>query len=167
MSRPLGTILLAEDDANDVLLTQMMIQKCRILNPLHVIEDGDQAILYLQGKIPFSDNSRYPVPILFLLDLRMPRVGGLEVLRWMRDHQEFAVNTFVLTAFQDLNLMNEVYQLGAKSFLTKPLHERDFTSLLCIQNGIGIAPNNPRFNPMTSEIGDPETAVIGPRSVSN
>ncbi|HWY77595.1 MAG TPA: response regulator [Verrucomicrobiae bacterium] len=161
MSRPLGTILLAEDDANDVLLTQLMIQKCRIWNPLHVVDDGDQAIMYLQGKGLYADNSRYPVPILFMLDLRMSRVGGLEVLRWMRDHQEFAVNTFVLTAFQDLNLMNEVYQLGAKSFLTKPLHERDFTSLLCIQNGISIAPNNPRFSAIASEVGDHESALIG------
>ena len=161
MPRPLGTILLAEDDANDVRLTQMMMQKCRILNPLHVVDDGDQAILYLQGSGIYSDNSRYPVPIVFLLDLRMPRVGGLDVLRWMRDHQEFAVNTFVLTAFQDLTLMNEVYQLGAKSFLTKPLHERDFTSLLCIQNGIGIARQNSRFTTLAAGVADPENAAIG------
>jgi CheY-like chemotaxis protein len=149
---------MAEDDANDVLLTQLMFKKCRVLNPLHVVEDGDQAILYLQGKGPYADISRYPMPILFLLDLRMARVGGLDVLRWMRDHQEFAVSTFVLTAFQDLNLMNDVYQLGAKSFLTKPLHERDFTSLLCIQNGISVGPNNPRF---TTLVADPESAIVG------
>ena len=146
---------MADDDENDVVLTQQMLRKCRILNPLQVVDDGDQAILYLEGKGTYSDHSRYPMPILFLLDLRMPRIGGLEVLRWMREHQESAVNTFVLTAFQDLNLMNEVYQLGAKSFLTKPLHERDFTSLLCVQNGISVGSQNRRFNTVSAE------AVIG------
>ncbi len=141
MARPLGTILLAEDDANDVQLTRRMFARCRILNPLHVVDDGDEAIQYLQGEGPYADHLRCPSPIFFLLDLRLPRVGGLEVLHWMKAHRECAVTTFVLTAFQDLNLMNEVYQLGAKSFLTKPLHERDVTSLLCTQNGVSVAQN--------------------------
>jgi len=124
----------------------------QVLNPLQVVQDGDEAIDYLQGRTPYTDYAKYPVPILMLLDLRMPRVNGLEVLRWMRGRQEFAVPTFVLTAFQDLNLMNEVYQLGAKSFLTKPMHERDFTSLLCVQNGIRVGPaNQGRFSAASLE----------------
>jgi CheY-like chemotaxis protein len=142
MARLLRPILLAEDDENDVLLTRILLKQCRILNPLHVVRDGDEAILYLQGEGPYADHSRYPTPVFLLLDLRMPRMDGMEVLRWMKAHQGAAVPTFMLTAFQDLNLMNEAYQLGAKSFLTKPLHERDFCSLLASYNGISTGPQN-------------------------
>ena len=142
MARPLRPILLAEDDENDVLLTQILLKQCRVINPLQVVRDGDEAVLYLRGEGPYSDHFRYPAPVFLLLDVRMPRMDGMEVLRWMRGHQGAAVPTFMLTAFQDLNLMNEAYQLGAKSFLTKPLHERDFCSMVCSHSGISTGPQN-------------------------
>jgi len=144
MARPLRPILLADDDENDVLLTQILLKQCRVLNALQVVRDGEEVIQYLRGVGPYSDHLRYPAPVFILLDLRMPRTGGIEVLRWMKAHQGASVPVFMLTGFQDLNLMNEAYQLGAKSFLTKPLHERDFCTLVCGQSGIGTAPPNRR-----------------------
>jgi CheY-like chemotaxis protein len=142
MARPLRPILLAEDDQNDELLTQILLKQCRVLNPLQVVHDGDEAVLYLRGEGPYSDHIRYPMPVFLLLDVRMPRMDGMEVLRWMKGHQGAAVPAFMLTAFQDLNLMNEAYQLGAKSFLPKPLHERDFCSMICSQAGISTSPHD-------------------------
>jgi CheY-like chemotaxis protein len=136
MPRPLGTILLAEDDEHDVLLIKELLEKCKVWNPLQVVPGGNEAICYLKGEGQYADIVRYPMPILFLLDLRMPRTDGMAVLRWMQAHPESAVPTFMLTAFQDLKLMQEAYQLGIRSFLTKPLEERDFCSLLSRSNGI-------------------------------
>lgn len=129
---------MAEDDENDVSLMQLQLEMCTVLNPLQVVRAGDEAIAYLSGEGKYADHRRYPAPILLLLDLRMPNVDGLEVLHWMRAHQEFAVVTYVLTAFKDLKMMHEAYQLGAKSFLTKPLDERDFSNLVCSFNGIKL-----------------------------
>jgi CheY-like chemotaxis protein len=138
MARLLGTILLAEDDENDVLLMKHLLEKCKVLNPLQVVRDGDEAICYLKGEGQYADHARYPMPILLLLDLRMARVGGLDVLKWMQTQPHPAIITIVLTGFQDLKLMNEAYQLGARSFLTKPLEEHEFCALICSYRGVEI-----------------------------
>ncbi len=137
------------------MLIRLLLQKHCILNPLQVVSDGDEAIAYLQGEGPYTDHFRYPMPILFLLDLRMPRMDGMTVLRWMKTHQGSAVTTIVLTAFQDLVKMKEAYQLGVKSFLTKPLHEEDFRNVISGINGIAI--ENPVLHPLASRADPPRT----------
>src|SRR2546421_10494517 len=79
-----ATVLLAEDDPDDVLLTQLAFEKARLANPLQVVRDGEEAIAYLKGEGKFADREHYPVPILLLLDLKMPRVSGFQVLSWLR-----------------------------------------------------------------------------------
>src|SRR5260370_20778624 len=80
------TILLAEDDPDDVLLTQIALRKARLANPLQVVRDGEEAIAYLTGDGLYADRSQYPLPMLLLLDLKMPKVTGFEVLDWLRKH---------------------------------------------------------------------------------
>ena len=79
-----GTILLVEDDPNDVALTQLAFEQARFTNPLQVVGDGEQAIAYLAGRAPYADRTRNPWPILVLLDLKLPRASGFEVLTWIR-----------------------------------------------------------------------------------
>src|SRR5437870_4801039 len=81
-----ATVLLAEDDPNDVLLTQLAFDKARLANPLQVVRDGEEALMYLQGEGIYADRRRFPLPILLLLDLKMPKVNGFQVLEWLRDH---------------------------------------------------------------------------------
>src|ERR1043165_7389245 len=78
-----ATVLLVEDDPDDVLLTQIAFEKARLVNPLKVVRDGEEAIAYLSGEPPYDDRERFPLPILLLLDLKMPKVNGFQVLEWL------------------------------------------------------------------------------------
>src|SRR3989442_4741772 len=84
MITDLATVLLAEDDPDDVLLTQIAFERARLANPLQVVRDGEEAIAYLSGEGAFDDRDRFPSPILLLLDLKMPKVDGFQVLEWLR-----------------------------------------------------------------------------------
>src|ERR1041385_4494108 len=84
MSAREGVILLVEDDANDVLLIQRAFQRTHVANPVEVVRDGEEALAYLSGQGSFADRDRHPLPVLMLMDLKMPRKTGLEVLEWVR-----------------------------------------------------------------------------------
>src|SRR2546425_7191817 len=116
-----ATVLLAEDDLDDVLLTQIAFRRARLANPLHVVRDGEEAIAYLSGEGAFADRDRFPFPILLLLDLKMPKVDGFEVLEWLqsqpaRRHLPVAILT---SSDQDPDI-GRAHALGADSYLIKP-----------------------------------------------
>src|SRR5690349_8161125 len=97
------TILLAEDREDDIILVQKAFEKGGIHNPLFVVRDGQDAIDYLSGVFPFSDRDRFPNPGLLLLDLKMPRVDGFEVLRWLKTQPNLApLRVVVLTSSEDI-----------------------------------------------------------------
>jgi CheY-like chemotaxis protein len=120
MANP-ALILLAEDDADDAFFIARSLEKARILNPLQVVKDGEQAIAYLAGEGVYSDRVAYPLPRLLFLDLKMPRKDGFEVLSWIR--QQPALKTLrvvVLTSSTDVRDVNLAFQLGADGFMIKP-----------------------------------------------
>jgi CheY-like chemotaxis protein len=117
-----ATILLAEDREDDIILVQRAFEKSGIRNPLFVVRDGQEAIDYLSGIFPFSDRDRFPIPALLLLDLKMPRMDGFDVLRWLKTQPNLApLRVVVLTSSEDIRDVSKAYQLGANSFLVKPL----------------------------------------------
>ena len=123
-------ILVAEDDEDYVLLIKQVFQKAHIPNPIHVVWNGEEAIAYLKGAGKYSNREEYPLPDIFLLDLKMPRVNGFEVLKWVRAQPTFgSLRILVLTSSDEIRDVNEAYQLGANSFLVKPLDFEDFTHL--------------------------------------
>jgi CheY-like chemotaxis protein len=123
-------ILLAEDNEDHVLLTRRAFKMAGLLNPVFVVQDGEEAIAYLQGEGKFSNRSEYPLPTLLLLDLKMPRKNGFEVLEWLRGKPQLsALRVVVLTTSDQIHDVNRAYQLGANSFLTKPVDFRDFVQL--------------------------------------
>lgn len=124
------TILLAEDDQNDMFFTARLFDKCGVLNPLQVVSNGREAIHYIKGEDRYADRVLHPVPILMLLDWKMPLMNGMEVLRWLQTQPKPSFPIIILTAFQDLKTMNEAYRLGAKSFLMKPIREEDLLPLI-------------------------------------
>ncbi len=115
-------ILLVEDDPNDVILIRRAFDKARIANPIQLVRDGEEAIAYLAGTPPYDDRRRYPLPMLLLLDLKMPRKSGFEVLAWLRQQPHLRrLPVVVLTSSKDTPDIDRAYDLGANSYLVKPV----------------------------------------------
>ena len=116
------SILLVEDDPNDIILIKRAFEKANITNPLQVVENGEEAISYLDGKGRYGDREKYPLPILILLDLKLPRKSGHEVLEWLRQQPGLKrLTVVVLTSSQQSSDINRAYDLGANSYLVKPV----------------------------------------------
>src|SRR5947209_8520402 len=92
------TILQVEDDPNDVFLFKHAMKKAEMTNPMQVASDGQEAIDYLSGTGKFADRDQYPLPGLVLLDLKLPYVMGLDVLKWIREQPNTAPVVIILTA---------------------------------------------------------------------
>jgi CheY-like chemotaxis protein len=122
MRDPLPTILLVEDDPNDVLLLQRACRKANLGNPVHVARDGEEAVAYLAGTGPYADRTRYPYPVIVLLDLKLPRKSGHEVLQWLRGQEGLRrTPVVVLTSSRESEDLDRAYDLGANSYLVKPV----------------------------------------------
>jgi CheY-like chemotaxis protein len=116
------TVLLVEDDADDALLIQRAFRKAQIANPIQVVSDGDQAVAYLKGAGPYRDRRQFPLPVLILLDLKLPRRSGFEVLAWLRGQPGLKrTPVVVLTSSKETMDVNRAYELGANSYLLKPV----------------------------------------------
>lgn len=121
-------ILLVEDEPDDIFLLQRAFGRLNLPHSLQVIEDGEAAIAYLSRQEPYADAERYPFPTLILLDLKLPRLSGFEVLAWLRQQPELRrLLVVVLTSSQETLDINRAYDLGANSYLVKPV---DFSVFL-------------------------------------
>jgi CheY-like chemotaxis protein len=115
-------ILLVEDDENDVMLLQRAFRRAAIINPLQVVRHGDDAVAYLEGMGEFADRMLYPLPVLMLLDLKLPRRTGLEVLQWVKERAGLKkIPIIVLTSSKNDDDVNRAYELGANSYVVKPV----------------------------------------------
>ena len=115
-------ILVVEDNPDDVLLLQRAFRRANLPNPLHIVGDGQAALDYLSGAPPYGDRTAYPVPGLVLLDLKLPKRTGHEVLQWIRAQPGLRrLPVAVLTTSRESPDVNRAYDLGANSYLTKPV----------------------------------------------
>ena len=115
-------ILLVEDSEHDVNLIQRTFAKAQVSDPIQVVKSGEEAIAYLQNNPPYADRDENPLPALILLDLTLPGMNGFELLKWIRVQTRFdRVFIVVLTASLNLQDVRHAYELGANSFLNKPL----------------------------------------------
>lgn len=123
-------ILLAEDEENDVILIKRAFEKSRLINPVHVVENGEDALHYLSGQGKYSDRDLYPFPTLLLLDLKLPKKNGFEVIQAVRANDEWKRLLIVVLSSSSLNPdINRAYELGANSYLVKP---PDFDNLIAM-----------------------------------
>lgn len=116
------TILHVDDDSNDIMLLQHACLKAGLDLDLHIANDGDEAIAYLTGQGRFQDREQFPLPCLILLDLKMPRLSGFDVLDWLRQHESLRrVPVVVLSSSNHDADVKRAYDLGANSYLVKPV----------------------------------------------
>ena len=116
------TILMADDDEDDRLLTQDALAESRVLNELHFVEDGVELLEYLERKGKFEDKNSSPRPGLILLDLNMPRMDGREALETIKANPNLkGIPVVILTTSKQEEDMVKGYNLGAASYITKPV----------------------------------------------
>jgi len=114
-------ILLVEDNPDDVLFLERALRGGDIAVPLRVVTDGASALDYLAGRGDYSDRVAHPLPALMLLDLKMPRVSGFEVLAWLRGQSQLRrLPVVVLTSSTQDDDIGRAYDLGANSYVVKP-----------------------------------------------
>lgn len=122
MLRP---ILLVEDNPMDVDLTKRAFAKRKLSNPVEVARDGEEALIWID-----KWDAGAPVPVVILLDLKMPRVSGLEVLRVLKSHAVYKrVPVVVLTTSKEDKDIDTAYALGANSYIVKPVDFEKFMAM--------------------------------------
>src|SRR5579859_388395 len=114
-------ILLVEDDENDVFFFQRAMGKAGITNPVQVAADGREAIDYLSGVGKFAGRPASLLPSLVLLDLKLPFVMGLDVLKWIRQQSGLAPIVVILSSSREEADIAAAYRLGANAYLVKPV----------------------------------------------
>src|SRR6266704_4867910 len=149
-------VLLAEDSEDDVIIFRRTMSQASIDFPLFVTKDGQETIAYLKGTGKFGNRSEFPVPDLLLLDLVMPEINGFEVLEWIRDQPGLgSLPVVVLTSSETIHDVKLANQLGAHSFLVKPIKSKDLLQLNC------VLPANKSLRIASLPVGDPENLQVG------
>ena len=129
-------ILLVEDNPSDIGLTQRALAKSHIANEMVVVEDGQEALDYLFGGGQYTGRDLNELPALVLLDLKLPRVAGLEVLRQIRAHERTSrIPVVILTTSQEQEDIAQSYDLHANSYIRKPV---DFTKFVQAIQHMGL-----------------------------
>ncbi len=124
-------ILIAEDDENDAIILERALRKVGFENPFRFCRDGVEVLEYLQGEGRFQNRKEYPFPSLLITDLKMPKLGGIEILKWLYHHPDCnLLPKIVFTASKQASDIQEAYKWGANSYLVKPGGYEQLTQML-------------------------------------
>jgi CheY-like chemotaxis protein len=126
-----GLVLAAEDEESDAILLQLAFARAGLPNRLVILRDGQEVIEYLDKCLPYADGDSEPLPCLLLLDLKMPRMTGFDVLAWLRDKPQFKdLPVFVLSSSSQDSDIAKARQLGAWDYHIKPHGLAQFVQLI-------------------------------------
>jgi len=127
-----GPVLLVEDDTSDFRLIQRAFAKIRPSVPMIRLSHGDEAVAYLAGDAPYENRSLHPFPCVILLDIKLPRRSGFEVLEWIRSQESTLkrVPVIMLTSSNHHVDVNKAYELGVNSYLVKPSNNSELEQLV-------------------------------------
>lgn len=128
------TVLLVEDDLNDIFLVKRAFKMARLETPLQVVTDGEEATHYLSGHGKYADREAYPLPKLIVMDIKMPRLSGFDVLEWIKhDGALRRIPVIIVSSSDRPQDIDQAYELGANAYMVKPVNfhavERLFESI--------------------------------------
>jgi DNA-binding response OmpR family regulator len=139
-------VLIIEDEPDAVLLLQHAFTKAGVALAFQSVGDGDAAVEYLSGDGVYADRALYPIPQLILLDWKLPKRSGLQVLQWIRAHEELkTLPVVVLTSSKDRGDVRRAYEAGANSYLAKPTSLRLLTEIARAIHSYWIVHNEKPF----------------------
>jgi two-component system response regulator len=131
MADKLTDILLAEDNPDDIEITKRAFKQAKVLNRLFVVRDGQEAVDFLFHQGEYKDASKAPVPGLILLDINMPKLNGIEVLKKIKSEEALKkIPVIMLTVSRRDEDIVRSYDFGCNSFMQKPVDFDDFVSLV-------------------------------------
>jgi len=118
----LPLVLYAEDEESDALILKRAFKKANVLNLLTIVKDGQEAVDYLSGAAPYGDRREHPLPGLMLLDLKMPRMSGFDVLSWIAGaHPDLrSIPVVVLSSSSSDADIRKAREMGAREYFVKP-----------------------------------------------
>ena len=139
-----STVLYVEDDSNDVLLMRRAWAKAGIRERLQTVSDGEEAIQYLSGRGPYLNRVEHPMPTLVLLDLKLPKVLGLDVLKWIRAQPSLESLRVIIFSSSARQADQEAAQtLGADAYFVKPNRLDNWTSMITTLKTSWLDPQAP------------------------
>jgi CheY-like chemotaxis protein len=140
----LGTILLVEDEAAEAALVVRALDKCGVQNPVVRLRNGDEALAYLEGINEYADRTAHPLPILILLDLELPGMPGVQLLKWIRTRRDLRlIPVVILTGSENDADVKHAYEAGANSYLRKAATADEFYHLANIVRQYWLENNIP------------------------
>lgn len=126
MNIPTETILIVEDEESDVEFLKRAFAKAGVPNPVQAVSNGEEAIAYLRGTGLFANRKAFPFPRVIITDLKMPHMGGLQLLRWIHENPTFRViPTIVFTSSTAQSDVDEAFQCGAGAYIVKPVEFKE------------------------------------------
>lgn len=131
VAHPRPVILLVDDNPHDVVLIRLAFRRVGIIDTIHLVKDGVEAMRYIKGEGAYADRHQFPTPTLVLLDLKMPQTSGFEVLSWMREQPILAnVVVVVMSGSKNDADIDRAYALGANSYLVKPTRFEEMVKMM-------------------------------------
>jgi CheY-like chemotaxis protein len=126
------TILLVDDSDDDLSLLKHACRAAHFQASLQTVSNGEEAMAYLEGKGAFADREKYPLPLVMILDLNMPKMGGLSLLEWVRSQPKFRrLMIITLTASTRPEDVERAFDLGTNSYLVKPTTLAGLVAMIC------------------------------------
>ena len=124
------TVLLVENDLNDIFLVKRAFKMASLQTPLQIVTDGQEAMHYLRGEGKYSDRQAHPLPKLIVMDIKMPGLTGFEVLEWIKhDALLRRIPVIIVSSSESPEDINRAYELGANAYMIKPVDYRQVEHL--------------------------------------
>jgi|SRR4051812_6507137 CheY-like chemotaxis protein len=123
------TIIIVDDQESDRLILERLLREQGIRNPVMTFNDGEEVVCYLRGKV-CSDREVFPFPFVIFLDLKMPNMGGMQVLEAFRGLSSPRPLVIIYTSVTDIKVIRNAYSLGGDALLSKPPKAEDLLGII-------------------------------------